>query len=154
MQIRLFEAPEAEALATVFEAMQAHYRVPCPPRADIVASLRDLPPGNRIMLALAGEILGFAAFASIFPGPGLRKGFFLKELYVQAAHRRRGVGRVLIDAVAALALREGCGRIDWTADARDAALLDFYRSLGAAAPGDKIFFRLDGEALRAAAARR
>lgn len=150
MRIRLFRSADAEPLADVFEAMQAHYAVPCPARAEIVASLRDLPPGNRIMLALDGEILGFAAFAAIFPGPGLRKGFFLKELYVRAAHRRRGVGRALIGALASLAVREGYGRIDWTAAARDEALLAFYRGLGARALDDRLFLRLDGEALRGA----
>lgn len=152
MRFRLFETADADALAPVLAAMQAHYAAPCPPLDEIAAGLRNLPAGNRIVLAQEGALAGFAAFALIYPGPGLRTGLFLKELYVDAAQRGRGVGRGLMRAVAAIAVAEGLGRIDWTADRADAALLAFYRSLGATPQEGKLFFRLSGAALAAAAA--
>jgi GNAT superfamily N-acetyltransferase len=153
MTVRLFRAEDdAEALADLFQAMQAHYRVPCPPRARIVADLRALPPGNRILVAETAEgLAGFAAFAEVFPGPGLVKGLFLKELYVAADRRGAGHGRALIAALAALARSEGHGRIDWTADRDDDRLLAFYDGLGADRHEAKLFYRLTGRALDAAA---
>jgi GNAT superfamily N-acetyltransferase len=148
MTVRPFQPADAEALATLMQAMQAHYRVPCPPRARIVADLRDLPPGNRILLAEEeGSLVGFAAFAAVYPGPGLVKGLFLKELYVDAGHRGGGHGRALMVALAALALAEGYGRIDWIADRDDARLLAFYDKLDADRHGAKLFYRLTGAAL-------
>ncbi|CAO3433909.1 N-acetyltransferase family protein [Azospirillum endophyticum] len=148
MTIRPFDPAEAEQLARLFEAMQAHYRVPCPPRPVIVADLRRLPPGNRILVAEAdGVLAGFAAFAEIWPGPGLRKGLFLKELYVDDAHRGKGLGRGLVKALAALALAEGHSRVDWTADRSNSALLAFYDSTGARRESEKLYYRLTGEAL-------
>jgi GNAT superfamily N-acetyltransferase len=148
------EGHDAEVLATLFQEMQAHYAVPCPPRAAIVADLADLPPGNRVLVAeVDGVLAGFAAFAVIYPGPGLRKGLFLKELYVGTNWRGRRLGRGLIGALAALAVAEGHGRIDWTADRDDAGLLDFYDSLGGRRETSKLFYRLTGEALAEIAAK-
>lgn len=148
MEIRLFAPSDRDGLANLMMAMQAHYRVPCPPHADIVAGLDNLPPGNRILVAATADgLVGFAAFAAVYPGPGLRKGLFLKELYVAAAARGAGVGRGLIAALARLATDEGYGRIDWTADRDDARLLAFYDSLGGARHDAKLFYRLTGAAL-------
>ncbi|PWC91344.1 acetyltransferase [Azospirillum sp. TSH100] len=148
MTIRPFDPAEAEQLARLFEAMQTHYGVPCPPRAAIVADLRQLPPGNRILVAEAeGVLAGFAAFTEVWPGPGLRKGLFLKELYVDAAHRGRGLGSGLVTALAALALSEGHSRVDWTADRSNPALLAFYDATGARRESGKLYYRLTGEAL-------
>lgn len=148
MEFRFFTPDDAARLAPLFEEMQAHYRVPCPPRAAILAALDALPAGNRILLAeIGGEIAGFAAVAEIWPGPGLVKGLFLKELYVAAGRRRAGVGTGLMRRLAALAVASGHGRIDWTADREDAALLAFYARLGGRPESGRIFHRLTGEAL-------
>lgn len=152
MLVRLFQPADARDLAMLMQAMQAHYRVACPPHAEIVASLKALPPGNRILVAeVDGVLAGFAAFAEIFPGPGLRKGFFLKELYVAADRRGAGIGRALIAALARIARDEGHGRIDWTADRDDDRLLAFYDGLGGTRQEAKLFYRLTGEALAAMA---
>lgn len=154
MTIRPFDPAQAEQLARLFEAMQAHYRVPCPPHPAIVTDLRRLPPGNRILVAEAeGVLAGFAAFAEVWPGPGLRKGLFLKELYVDDAHRGRGLGRDLVTALAALALSEGHSRVDWTADRDNPALLAFYDATGARRESGKLYYRLTGEALAQLAGR-
>lgn len=44
-------------------------------------------------------------------------------------------------------MERGLSRIDWTADAENARLLAFHEELGGACKPDKLFFRLDGEAL-------
>lgn len=137
------------ALADLFIEMQAHYQVPCPSRAELVAAFAALPPGTEMLVARDDEALvGFAAFAAIFPGPGITSGFFLKELFVTKPARGRGIGRSLLKAVAALALARGHQRLDWTANRDDHSLVEFYKGLGAAAQEEKMFFRLSGDALR------
>lgn len=157
MLIRLFEPADAHGLARLMEQMQAHYEVPCPPRDEIVAGLGDLPPGNTILLAqdAEGPIVGFAAVAAIYPGPGLRKGLFLKELFVDADRRGEGIGRALMEAVVRFSAEGGYARVDWTADRTNPRLAAFYSALGALAQDEKRFYRLTGEALaRLASARR
>lgn len=146
--IRLLLPEDHKALAALMVEMQGHYRVPCPATEDITAGLAALPAGVDILVAVKGEaVLGFASACNLYPGPGLKTGFFLKEIYVADAARGAGLGRKLMTALAELALERGHRRIDWTADADDAALLRFYESLGAAAYPKKVFYRLTGDAL-------
>jgi len=42
---------------------------------------------------------------------------------------------------------EGISRIDWTADADDARLQEFYKTLGGAILQEKVFFRIKDEKL-------
>jgi GNAT superfamily N-acetyltransferase len=136
------------ALARLMAEMQAHYRVPCPPDAEIRAGLANRPAGAELLVAEhEGALIGFAAFVAIYPGPGLRPGFFLKELYVAAAARGLGAGRALLAELARLALARGFARIDWTAARGDERLLRFYESLGASPQPERLFFRLSGEGL-------
>ena len=106
------------------------------------------------MVAETDRIIGFAAFSAIYPGPGLRSGLFMKELFVTAGSRGQGVGKALIAAVARVAAERGHSRVDWTADRTDAGLLDFYSGLGALEQQDKVFYRLTGDALTTLAARK
>ena len=146
--IRPFAPGDAEAVAALCEEMQAHYGVACPPRAAIVADLLDLPPGVRLLVAEEdGLVLGLAFLSPLYPGPGLRRGLFLKELYVAGAARGRGLGRTLMAGCATAAAEGGYGRIDFTAAKADERLLAFYRALGAAPDPRRTFFRLTGEAL-------
>ena len=152
--IRLLQPTDHVALAVLMEEMQAHYRVPCPSRATIVAGLAALPVGVTIFVAVEdGAVLAFASLCNFYPGPGLRPGLFLKEIYVAAAARGRGLGHALMRASAAFAVARGDGRIDWTADADDPDLLRFYDSLGAVAHPKKLFYRLTGAALAELAGR-
>ena len=146
--IRLLQPEDHEALAALMVEMQGHYSVPCPSVQDILAGLATLPAGVDILVAVkGGAVLGFASACNLYPGPGLKTGFFLKEIYVADAARGAGLGRRLMAALAELALERGHRRIDWTADADDASLLRFYDGLGAAPYPKKVFYRLTGDAL-------
>jgi GNAT superfamily N-acetyltransferase len=150
--IRLLEPADHPALAALMVEMQAHYGVPCPPLAEISTGLAALPAGVDILVAVeGGAVLGFASACNLFPGPGLKSGFFLKEIYVADVARGKGLGRALMTALAKLAVERGHKRLDWTADADNPALLRFYESLGAVAQTKKLFYRLTGEALETAA---
>jgi GNAT superfamily N-acetyltransferase len=131
------------ALAQLMTEMQAHYRAHCPSFDEIIAGLEKRPPGSRLLLALrAGELLGFAAFSGIYPGPGLQPGLFLKELYVAKCFRGIGVGRLLMQRLATVAASENYTRIDWTANVGEPELLSFYESLGGKVQAEKQFYRL------------
>lgn len=151
MDIRFFEFAEAEELAFLLEEMQAYYGVFCPPREAILAGLVNRPPETEILVARTDRIVAFAAFAAIYPGPGLKPGFFLKELYVSSAQRGRDIGTMLMKRLAGLALERGLGRIDWTAARANERLLHFYDGLGGDRKEDRIFYRLEGEKLEALA---
>lgn len=153
--VRALSSADKPALVLLLEEMQAHYEVPCPPRDEILADLQLLPREIDIFVACDDEhwstLLGFASFSAIYPGPGLESGLFLKEIFVTERARGQGIGKKLIQTVAALALARGHTRVDWTADRTNARLMTYYKGFGAQAQEEKIFYRLRGDALRAMA---
>lgn len=151
IKVSLSNPSDHVALAALLEEMQAHYEVPCPSHETILEGLRNMPRGTEILVAGTEEIMGFAAFSSVYPGPGLESGLFLKELFVSRSHRDSGAGTCLIKALARLAIERGHKRVDWTADRNDPRLRAFYERLGAMPKPEKIFYRLDGAALLATA---
>ena len=149
IKVRPYTHFDNNAVAILIEEMQQHYQVPCPPRDIILNSLSGLPAGVEILLAEAVSVIGFAMFSTTYPGPGLKPGFFVKELFVSRSFRGGGAGSALMRAVARIAVHRGHPRVDWTADGDNARLLGFYENLGALAQQQKVFFRLSGEALAA-----
>ena len=150
IDVREATADDHAALVVLFTEMEAYYQVACPPPEVILAGLATRPPGARLLIAhhqLDAGLVGFAAFSGIYPGPGLKPGLFMKELYVESRHRGLGIGTQLMRRLAQIAVEEGYGRIDWTADAGDAGLLTYYETIGATAMPAKRFFRVTAEGL-------
>jgi GNAT superfamily N-acetyltransferase len=152
--IRPFSTSDKTALVALFEEMQRYYGVACPPPSVIDSNLAGLPAGVEIIVAEIDRIIGFASFSTIYPGPGLRSGLFMKELFVTAGSRGNGVGKALIQTVARVAAERGHQRVDWTADRNNSGLVSFYSGLGALAQDEKVFYRLAGDALTSLAASR
>ncbi len=105
-----------------------------------------------VLLALEGErAVGFALFFHNFSTFLGRAGIYLEDLFVLPEHRGRGHGKRLLQALAALALERGCGRLEWSCLDWNKPSIDFYLSLGAKPLEDWTVYRLTGETLRALA---
>ena len=99
-----------------------------------------------------GETVGFALFHGTFSTWTCRPGIWLEDLYVPERHRRGGVGRRLLSAVAAIAVQRGCARLEWVALDWNTPALTFYDQLGATPLRDWLGHRLDGDRLASVAA--
>lgn len=153
LDIGFFELADAEDLASLLEEMQAYYGVFCPPHEAVLEGIRSRPQASEILVAKTDRIVGMAAFGASYPGPGLKPGFFLKDLYVANAERGKDIGTKLVTWLAALAVERGFGRIDWTAARSNERLLRFYDELGGDRKEDRVFYRLEGERLMVLAAK-
>lgn len=103
-------------------------------------------------LALAGgEVVGIATWGWIYKSFAARRGIFLEDLYVQPAHRGRGIGKALLLALAARAQATD-GFLEWQVLNWNTPSIEFYKSLGATFMPDWITCRLEGAALQKAAA--
>jgi len=99
-----------------------------------------------------GKLAGYAMFFpfySSFQGPGL----FLEDVYVREEFRGKGIGKLLMAEVAAIALQEGFSTMRWEVLDWNQPAIDFYKKLGAAFLDDWKEVRLDGDALRQLAER-
>ena len=98
-----------------------------------------------------GVAAGFAVYFYNFSTFLGRRGIYLEDLYVDPAHRRRGIAKGMFKALARRAVDEGSGRFEWAVLNWNAPALKFYKSIGAVPLSEWQTQRLTGDALRAAA---
>jgi GNAT superfamily N-acetyltransferase len=129
-------------------------------RAVAEAALAELPAGAAASsggarpptAAASPEPVGFALWYTTFSTFLCRPGLWVEDLFVRPEHRGTGTGRALLAHVAAVAVEQGCGRVELAALDWNEPALGFYRSLGARSMGEWVTQRFEGEALRALAA--
>jgi GNAT superfamily N-acetyltransferase len=98
------------------------------------------------------QALGYALFFPTFSSFLASTGVWLEDLFVRPANRGEGVGKALLEAVAALVRERGGERLEWAALDWNELALGFYRRIGAKTMNEWITHRLDGEALERVAA--
>ncbi len=146
-----FAGPEdGDALAALIDAMDIFYGDPERPageaRTAVAGWLNDSASSTRFVLAFAGgEPAGYASYAIVHPGSYLRGLMFLKDVYVAADHRNRGIGERIMQFLAEICTDQGLGHIDWIVETERSQ--KFYQRLGATLKPHKRYMRLDGKAL-------
>lgn len=105
------------------------------------------PSAEALVAELDCEPVGFALFHGTFSTWECRPGIWLEDLFVAEDRRRSGVGAALFRELAAITVRRGCTRLEWTALNWNAPALRFYDKLEARRLDDWIVHRLDGAAL-------
>ena len=114
---------------------------------------RRSPPDFECLVADAGDgtLTGMLVFYLIpFTFTG-RPTFYIKELFVAAAGRSGGVGKQLMRAAAALAVRRNCGQMKWQVARWNTAAARFYTNLGALSDPEWVDYVLSAPALSALA---
>lgn len=86
-----------------------------------------------------GEVVGFALWFRTFSTWLGRHGIWLEDLYVRPAHRGSGLGRALLETLAA---ERGDGRLEWAVLDWNEPAQGFYRTLGAAPQDEWTTWRL------------
>jgi len=104
--------------------------------------------GEALIVELEGEAIGYAIFFTTFSSFECRSGVWIEDLYVRPDRRRGGIGRTVMEQIAALALERGHVRLEWTALDWNEPALRFYEKLGAAQLSDWVTHRLDADGMR------
>jgi len=116
------------------------------------ASLFDRREAEALIVESDGEAVGYALFYTTFSSFECRGGIWLEDVYVRPEHRRGGVGRKVLEHLAAIALERGHARLEWVALDWNEPALNFYRKLGAATLDDWLIHRLESDGIRTLAA--
>ena len=109
------------------------------PAAEVVMAF------ERTTQAPAGFALFFQNFSTFLARPGI----YLEDLYVRPEFRGRGLGRLLLQRLGALAVERGCGRLEWAVLDWNEGAIGFYKKLGARVLDDWRICRVTGPALEA-----
>ena len=92
--------------------------------------------------------VGFALYFFTYSTFLARPTLYLEDLFVTPDARGRGAGKALLSALARIATRRGCGRMEWAVLDWNTPAIGFYERLGARLRKDWILTRLSGLPLR------
>ncbi len=153
--LRPATSADAPILLALVRALATYEREPdavVATEADFERALGASPPECEALIAEeGGRALGFALFFSTWSTWRGRLGIHLEDLFVRPEARGQGLGKRLLGAVAAEAVRRGCARLEWQVLDWNEPARGFYRTLGARELTTWIPMRVDGEALAALA---
>jgi ribosomal protein S18 acetylase RimI-like enzyme len=130
VSIRRGDARDAAPLRTLIAALNEAEGNPV--LATEEGLQRDLL-GHAIVLvaeAAEGGLVGYATGHATYETGHAEKGLYVGDLYVAPAHRRQGIARALLAAMARAGHREGARHLWLTARDTNAAAHALYRRLG------------------------
>lgn len=95
------------------------------------------------------QVVGMALWYVTFSTWRGRHGIWLEDLFVRPEHRGLGLGRSLLQTLAAECVARGWPRLEWWVLDWNEPAHGFYRSIGALPQDEWTVWRLDGEGLGA-----
>jgi len=153
--VRDADAGDVERLLELFAALadyeQLRDELHADPQSLREALFGERPAASALLAERGGETAGYALFFPTFSSFRVSRGIWLEDLFVLPEHRKAGVGRALLSAVAAR-VPGADGRLEWAALDWNELALGFYRGLGARLMDGWTSLRLDGDALARLAA--
>ena len=96
---------------------------------------------------LDGEVVGMALWYVTFSTWKGLPGLWLEDLFVRESARGTGLGRRLLQTLAAVCVERGYARFEWWVLDWNEPAIGFYASLGAVPQEDWTVHRVDGDAL-------
>ncbi|MFI8558045.1 GNAT family N-acetyltransferase [Pseudomonas putida] len=126
-------------------------------RHEVVASVEDIEHSlfdegstvHSLICEREGQTIGFAVYFYSYSTWLGRNGIYLEDLYITPQQRGGGAGRELLRHIAREAVKNRCGRLEWSVLDWNEPAIGFYRSLGAEAQDEWVRYRLDGDTLLA-----
>ncbi len=101
-----------------------------------------------IICRRGGKPVGFALYFFTYSTFLARPTLYLEDLFVLPEERGTGAGKALLRALARIAVRRGCGRLEWAVLDWNRPAIGFYKRLGAKLRRQWILTRLTGAPLR------
>jgi GNAT superfamily N-acetyltransferase len=148
-ELALYERQPEAVVATEADLLRDGWGL----AADGVTKLVDARERFRCLIAEhESEPVGFALFFESYSTWEGHHGLYLEDLYVQPAHRGSGLGKALLAGVAAIAVEEGCPRLEWSVLDWNTPSIDFYHRISAMKKSEWFMMRLSGDALASLAA--
>lgn len=156
--IRPATAADVKQILAFVRALAKYERAPDAVTATEEGLLRDgfgpHPFYECLIAELDGRPAGFALFFYNYSTWMGRPGIYLEDLFVEPELRGRGIGKALLQQVAAVAVEKGCQRLQWEVLDWNTPAIDFYAAMGAEFLDEWRNVRVSGDALTKLAAGR
>jgi GNAT superfamily N-acetyltransferase len=150
--IRAANRADVGVILGFIRALAVYEREPDAVKATEDDLLRDGFGDNPYFACLIAEQDGVpAGFAFYFFDYSTwlgQPGIYLEDLFVHPEFRGLGIGKALLQRVAAIAVERNCGRLKWQVLDWNTPAIDFYSAMGAEFMDTWRNVRLSGESLR------
>ena len=151
LTIRTATAADVPEILAFIRALAVYERAPDAVTASEEDLLRDgfgpNPYYHCLIAELDGSPAGFAFYFFDYSTWLGRPGIYLEDLFVHPEFRGRGIGKALLQRVAAIAVEKNCARLKWQVLDWNTPAIDFYAAMGAEFMDEWRSVRLKGEAL-------
>jgi GNAT superfamily N-acetyltransferase len=107
------------------------------------------PKAYALMAEWEGQPAGCAVYFYNFSTFLAMAGIYVEDIYIRPDYRRKGIAREIFRYLAAKAVAEGCGRLEWSVLDWNENAIALYRSLGAMPVEGWTVQRMTGAALEA-----
>jgi len=149
--IRTAIAADVPQILAFVRALAVYEREPDAVSATEEGLLRDGFGPNPFYSCLiaehGGKPAGFALYFFNYSTWMGRPGLYLEDLFVEVEFRGLGIGKALLQRVAAIAIEMNCPRLQWEVLDWNTPAVDFYRAMGAEFLDEWRNVRITGEAL-------
>lgn len=149
--IRTATPADAPTILAFIRALAEYERAPDAVMATEQDLLRDgfgdQPYYSCLIAEQNGVPAGFAFYFYDYSTWLGRPGIYLEDLFVHPQFRGLGIGKALLQRVAAIAVEKGCARLKWQVLDWNTPAIDFYSSMGAEFMDEWRTVRLSGEPL-------
>jgi GNAT superfamily N-acetyltransferase len=150
--IRPATAADVPQILAFIRALAVYERAPDAVIATEEGLLRDgfgpHPFYECLIADYDGRPAGFALYFFNYSTWVGRPGIYLEDLFVQPELRGHGIGKALLQRVAAVAVDKGCQRMQWAVLDWNTPAIDFYAAMGAEFLDEWRNVRVSGEALQ------
>ena len=152
MTIRSATRGDVSTILEFVRALAVYEREPDAVKATEEDLLRDgfgeQPYYSCLIAEDDGKPAGFAFYFFDYSTWLGRPGLYLEDIFVHPEFRGRGIGKALLQRVAAIAVEKGCARMKWEVLDWNQPAIDFYGAMGAEFLDTWRNVRLSGEALQ------
>ena len=149
--VRAAAPADVPQILAFVRALATYEREPDAVTATEEDLLRDGFGSNPYYSCLIAELdsqpAGFALYFFNYSTWVGRPGLYLEDLFVQPEFRGLGIGKALLQRVAAIAVETHCPRLQWEVLDWNTPAIEFYRAMGAEFLDEWRNVRLSGEAL-------
>jgi GNAT superfamily N-acetyltransferase len=150
--IRIATPADVPQILSFIRALAAYERAPGAVTATEADLMRDgfgpNPFYSCLMAEHDGQPAGFALYFFNYSTWMGRPGLYLEDIYVQPEFRGLGIGKTLLQRVAAIAVEKNCLRLQWEVLDWNTPAIEFYRTMGAEFMDEWRNVRVSGEALK------
>jgi GNAT superfamily N-acetyltransferase len=115
---------------------------------DIKKVLFENKFAEAIIAYYKDEPVGFAVFFHNFSTFSGKPGIYIEDLYINERSRGRGIGSRILSFIADLAIKRGCGVLEFSVLKWNKPSIRFYKNLGAEEKNEWSNYRFSGRALK------